>query len=200
MAIGGEVKRGGGRDTTEAVVENAKTIAAAPRRADYKAALGKRRQRYVKEAPDGRWEITVPRDDARAVQEIRHLADDTRKMQLERSQKAAGEYGCETTRVRTKDGRTVVVRAENERWLHRKTGALPAPQYGGLRVVSGPDGMLWRSVAGYWVPTGRTCLGTPLEGDGVATGPQRDPDGNMWELNPIAGEWEIVLYVEAADG
>ena len=60
----------------------------------------------------------------------------------------------------------------------------------GSRVVRGPDGMLFKEAgAGVWWPTGRKCLGTPLDGsDPFDVAPaQCDPSGVLWMLTD--GEW-----------
>lgn len=182
-------------DTTDLVESNAKIIRESPARQNFKDALGKRRAHYLKDNPDGTWELDVPRDDPRAVAAVKDLGDKSRRLYSEHTQEFAARRKPDMARMRTKDGRTVTVHAENEGWLHKKTGAVPAPVYRGVGVYAGPNGMLFRDIAGYWYPTGRTCLGTPIFGDGIAHGPQPDPDGNVWaEAN---GEWEIVEWAES---
>jgi hypothetical protein len=71
----------------------------------------------------------------------------------------------------------------------------------GASVERGVDGMLWRSLGGAWMPTGRWCLGTPLsvksrppqgkrDGSIKTAGVQRDPDGEPWRW--IDGEWRVL--------
>jgi hypothetical protein len=58
-------------------------------------------------------------------------------------------------------------------------------------VYEGPDGMLFkRAGRGRWWPTGRKCLGTPIDGsDPYDVAPiQEDPSGRLWERDE-SGEW-----------
>jgi hypothetical protein len=183
-------------DTTEAVLEHGEIIKASPRRSDIVGALGKHRRDYLKDEPDGKWSLSVPREDMKAVQALDELERPARRLHVERTNKV--KAADPTVRVRALDGRIIEISAESEPAASRVRGCLPVPSYGGCPVEAGADGMLWRNVARIWVPTGRTCLGTPVnpEDDGIARGPQEDPDGNMWEQNPTSGNWEIRLYAE----
>lgn len=187
-------------DTTEAVVEHGKILAAAPRRSDILGGLGKKKRGYLRDKEDGSWELQVPREDTKAIRALDELERPSRRLHVERTSKVMA--GRPKVAVRSVDGRRITIDATNENMAARIPGCLPVVSYGGWTVVSGPDGMLWRNIAKVWVPTGRTCLGTPLdpEDDGVARGPQEDPDGNMWELNPETGEWAIRLYSEEREG
>lgn len=199
MATDDDARIAGFKDTTDAVAAQTKILEAGFTRSDAIGVLGKRRRHYVRTEASGKWVADVPRDDPRGVHALRELSEPSRRLHVERAAEIAPPPA--RARMRTADGRVVAVHEENQRWLHQATGALPVASFtGGVRVVSGPDGMLWRDIAGYWVPTGRTCLGTPVDGSsGVAEGPQRDPAGNMWEVNPETGEWEIRLYAEEVD-
>ena len=74
------------------------------------------------------------------------------------------------------------VAAHNNGWSHHWRAR-------GVRVESGPEGMLWRCVGGAWEATGLRCLGQPLWGSRYVPrrGIQHDPDGNPWRF--VAGEW-----------
>lgn len=75
-----------------------------------------------------------------------------------------------------------VARDGNFRECRRRTGS---------NVCEGPDGMLWkRAGRGLWWPTGRKCLGSPLDGSDPydVASPQSDPSGRLWERD-AAGDW-----------
>lgn len=181
------------RDTTADVEKAVKAVESAPRRSDFKSAL---RGRYMTEREDGKWAINVPRDDHRAMGAVKELTRKTQHIRAEIGEEMRAQRT--KVRVRTKDGRAVMVDASNEKFLARTQGVLPAPSYGGKTSTEGPDGMLWISIANVWVPTGRCKPGINCSwiDRPYAEGPQRDPDGNLWEWNTEAGEWEIRLYAE----
>lgn len=183
-------------DTTEAVAENGKIIEASPGKSALVDAIGKRGRKYLTESEDGKYQIDVPRDDLKAVYALKDVTSKSRKLYAERSAKLAAEREPSKVRVINRRGKVVRIHPENEDWAGRVLGAKPVPTYvtAASRLYTGKDGMLWRDVAGYWVPTGRVCLGTPIDGsDPEAKGVQRDPDGNPWEMNALSGEWEQVF-------
>lgn len=83
----------------------------------------------------------------------------------------------------------------------RRGGLKDVKRPQGRHIVRGPDGMLFTEQErgrGDWWPTGRTCLGTPLSGDGVAdvTKVQEDPDGGLWLYDDTAERWVSLDFEE----
>jgi hypothetical protein len=186
-------------DTTESVAENGKIIEASPGKSALVDAIGKRGRKYLTEKEDGQYQIDVPRDDVKAVHALKDVTSKGRRLYAERSAKLVAAREPSKVRVRNRHGKVVRIHPENEDWAGRVLGAKPVPTYvtGASKLYTGKDGMLWRDVAGYWIPTGRVCLGTPLDGsDPEAKGVQRDPDGNPWVTNTLTGEWEPVYNQE----
>lgn len=184
------------KDNTESVMGMAKVIEASPRRSDVAHALGRKRRHLIKDLPGGKWNLSLGREDERAVHAISDLYSKQRELLVERKRERDGR-SPQKVRVRTKDGRIVRVREENASRLNRIAGVVPVPSYGGQSVVEGPDGMLWFQIAGYWAPTGRCKPGFGVSwiDRPEAEGPQRDPEGNLWDRDE-AGEYRIILTAE----
>lgn len=88
-------------------------------------------------------------------------------------------------------GQERVCLAEFEDQLGRTGNLRPTIRWGGNRVLSGPDGMLFREFRrGRWEPLGRKCLGTPLDdSDPFDVSPvQISPNGEIW-MKDARGEW-----------
>ena len=167
----------------------AKVMALKPTQADMRAAFGE----PVDEGKSVRWSIDR-RKDPRAWARWKEISAPHRRAEIERSYEWNGAH----RKVQVVDpatGRRELVFEEHEDAIGRKRGLRRDRPFVGMRRVEvGPDGMLFRRIAdaaGYpWMPTGRTCLGTPLDGrDPVARGPQRDPDGEIWVQLVDGGEW-----------
>lgn len=155
-----------------------------PTQADMREAFGE----PVDEGKSVRWSIDMR--DPKARGKYRELTAAHRRATIERS----GAYNAQPkVEIRNREtGEKRFVFAELEDHVGRKTGMVRSRIGKGNPVERGPDGMLFRWVGREWLPTGRTCLGTPLDpsDSGLATGVQRDPSGGTWL--EIEGEWEPV--------
>lgn len=183
------------------VVEFAKVESLKPSQADMREAFGDPMvetqgadggMALVREdSPEGqsstkvRWSVDMR--DAKNRGLLRELTTPHRRASIERGKQWNGRRKVELRHPETGERRLVF--EEMEETVGRKTG-MTRRWAKGLHVAAGPDGMLFRLVSGTWEATGRTCLGTPLNGDGIATGVQRDPDGGTWLC--IEGTWEPV--------
>ncbi|MGQ0721020.1 MAG: hypothetical protein ACT4PE_05530 [Candidatus Eiseniibacteriota bacterium] len=91
--------------------------------------------------------------------------------------------------LRDKDGGRRIIHPALADSVARKNGWRSGERPRGNRVERGEGGMLWRMVAGAWMPLGVRCLGRPLKGSAriPRRGIQYDPDGRPWRW--VGREW-----------
>lgn len=168
-----------------------KVEALRPTQSDMKEAFGE----PVDEGKSVRWSLDMKDPAVRG--RYKELTQAHRRATITRSAEWNSRKKVEVRNRVT--GETRLVFEEYEDTIGRASGMIRSGYGKGARVERGPDGMLFRWVAG-WMPTGRTCLGVPLSGDGIAKGIQRDPDGVAWLCND-EGEWELVgeFYLRKAN-
>lgn len=157
---------------------------ASPQRADFEREFGKNK---VKDEPDGSWSLTVRED--KDIRKAYEMQEGSRKIEVEEGYKQQAAMPRE--RVIRRDGRMVEFPEELvEQAKHRfkggagRHGKAPTQYYSlgdsARRYRMGPDG-LWFVWNEGWEPVDLWRAG--------ATGPQHDPDGNVWvEVN---GEWKL---------
>lgn len=144
----------------------------------------------IDEGKSVRWEVDK-RKDPQAFGKLKELTQAKRRAEMERSSR----WNAGIRRVQMVDpqtGATDVVPEEHEDLIGRRRGLRRARPFAAMnKVERGPDGMLFRYVNG-WMPTGRTCLGTPLDPNdsGEARGVQRDPSGKMWAVRNSS--WSVL--------
>lgn len=165
----------------------AKVMALKPTQADMRAAFGEPKD----EGKSVRWTVDR-RKDPKAWARWKEISAPHRRAEIERSYEWNGSH----RKVQVVDpdtGRRELIFEEHEDAIGRKRGLRRDRPYARMpKLMPGPDGMLFRNLSdskGYpWMPTGRTCLGTPLDGrDPFASGPQRDPYGETWV--EMDGQW-----------
>lgn len=142
--------------------------------ADMRAAFGE----PIREGRGVRWSVDMR--DRRNRGLLKELTTAKRRVMIERNRKLNARTKVELV-DRVTGARQYVLEDQadsiaRKRNLHQPTRA------GGLRVERGPDGMLFRLVGSRWEPTGRKCLGTPLDGsDPFRVQPdQESPSGELW--------------------
>lgn len=134
-----------------------------------------------------RWSIDMQKRENRG--RWRELSAARRKVMIERSGRLNGVQKVALADRATGEQRFIpvdmaesVAREGNYRECGRRVST---------NIYEGPDGMLWkRAGRNRWWPTGRKCLGTPLDGSDPydVVSPQSDPSGRLWERND-ADEW-----------
>lgn len=135
------------------------------------------------------WSIDMTKRENRG--KWKELSAAKRRIMLERS----GRMNAKP-KARLKDrntGEERVVLAEFEDLAGRMGNLKANVRWSGMRVERGVGGMLFREERrGVWTPTGRKCLGTPLDGsDPFDLEPvQYSPTGEVW-LRDSDGEWHL---------
>jgi len=164
------------------IVESAHARSLMPSDADKRAAFGE-----PGVLPDGSPGWRVDLRDPKAKGKHFELTQQWRRNEMRRSGKfnARPKVAC----VDRATGKQQLVFAEDAEHVMRKSQLRPQrSEWKGSPIVAGPDGMLFKQIGEheYW-PTGRRCLGTPLDGSDprVYATPQRDPAGRMWMLASI---------------
>lgn len=154
-----------------------------PAQADMRSAFGE-----PIEEPGGkvRWSIDMTKRENRG--KFKELTQARRRKMIERSGRMNGAHKVPLINRETGERSYVpddlvdnVARNGNLKVLSRRLVS---------NVQAGPHGMLFkRAGAGRWWPTGRKCLGTPLDdSDPFDVDPvQEDPDGVVWVRHE--GEW-----------
>lgn len=168
------------------IQEAARARALMPSEADKRAAFGEPQR-----LPDGTmgWRVDLTDPKKRGL----HFELTKRWRQNETRRSGLFNARQKVACVDRRTGRQELVFAEDAEHIMRKSDKRPiASEWKGSRIVTGPDGMLFKQIGAnaFW-PTGRRCLGTPLDGSDphVNMTPQRDPCGTLWVLVEIlAGE------------
>ena len=159
-----------------------------PTQADMRAAFGE----PIDEGKSVRWSIDR-RNDPKAFAKWKEISTPHRRAETERSMHWNNSHR-KVQVVDPKTGRRELIFEEHEDRIGRRRGLRRDRPFASMpQIVAGPDGMLFRYLkSGGWYPTGRTCLGTPLDGsDPTALSPQRDPDGETW--CDFDGDWRRVV-------
>lgn len=171
--------------------EVGKVMALKPTQADMTAIAGA----PIDEGKTVRWSIDR-RKNPDAWNKWKEVSAPHRRAEIERSMHWNNSHR-KVTVVDPTTGRSEMVFEEHEDKIGRLRGLRRDRPFSAMKsVYRGPDGMLFRhlsdSSAHRWYPTGRTCLGEPLDGsDPTALSPQRDPDGETWV--EFDGEWKRVV-------
>lgn len=99
------------------------------------------------------------------------------------------------TLVDRESGQRFTAPTLNAERLARKRGLVEAPNWSACRIADGLAGdMLWKLVGSQWWPTGRRCLGTPLDdGDPSACrlSSHVSPAGDVCCWDDDAQEWTL---------
>ena len=153
-----------------------------PSQADMRAAFGE----PIDEGSKVRWSIDMRDKRKRGL--YKELSEPRRRFMKERSGRMNGARKVHMTDRVTGESRYF---PEDVAEVAGRRGNFRVRSHAmGSRVVMGPDGMLFKDAgAGTWWPTGRKCLGTPIDGsDPYDVYPsQADPSGVLWQLTD--GEW-----------
>lgn len=118
--------------------------------------------------PDGkRRGFKYPRHDdperqRRVNEKVYELWNPNRKLDVENGARRNG--AVHSVAMRDREGRKRLVPEQQAEMAGRRKGLLPVVRYGGARVRTGPDGVLWRDAGGgRWERTGHTHLGEPWD-------------------------------------
>jgi hypothetical protein len=165
---------------------------AAASQADMRAAFGE----PIDEGRKVRWSVDMRERRNRGL--WKELSTAQRRVKIERAGKLnARPKAMLTDRV---TGQVQHVLVEDAERIGRSRNLKPAVHWGGCPVERGPDGMLFRRVSRRWEPTGRSCLGTPLDGsDPEDVKPEQEsPSGELWIKGPHGWRCYGPVYDEVA--
>lgn len=166
----------------------------APTRDELRAAFPQ--YSYVETTPAGNreWVTNVPNWDSRGRRTKASLKLQEMFTPFVRSEtsRARARLPREKEAVIDRNGSLHYLEPQIAKNLSRSMGLRPVIRLGGVAVVPGPDGMLFRWLARSWMPLGVSCLGTPLVGSPRVSRKtiQRDPSGQPWRW--IDGEWVVL--------
>jgi len=142
-----------------------------------------------RETQDG-WAIDLGKCGARAAAEMAEMFHPFSRSEATRARRRSARR--DVVRMRDGNGAERYVPPHLVRPVALRNGWREKTSRGGLPLVSGPEGMLFRCVGGAWEATGVRCLGQPLRGPRHVPrrGIQHDPRGQPWRW--VAGAWRKV--------
>lgn len=150
----------------------------------------------IREGRSVRWSVDMRDRKNRGL--LKEMTAPKRRVMIERSAKMNAR--AKVKLVDRQTGQVHYPLAEDADYLGRRRNLHQPMRARGLPVERGPDGMLFRCVAGRWEPTGRKCLGIPIDGSDPldVQSAQVSPANELW-IRDKDGEWRCYGPVDHDD-